>query len=146
MESIAEDNGICESLTIPAMKKSIVYSIRTWVFALLLLVQATTLVKAQLSSSSTAPKGFWVVESNSKDPKGSIVRMYTEDARLVYEEHMGKIYLDIKHPKTVALLNAALDEAMIHWTITHLEQKAGNILADLKKRGVGDQLYSRKGN
>jgi hypothetical protein len=86
------------------------------------------------------------VETNAKIPAGSIIRFYTKDARLVYEERMEKICLDIKRPKTVVLLNAALDEVLINWNITHLEQNNGNVVADLKRRGVDDQLYAGRGN
>lgn len=128
-------------LSLIAMKKSGICSIRTLVLIILLLNLTTTLIKAQ-SHTEPVPKGFWVVETNAKIPAGSVIRFYTEDARLVYEEHMEKTCLDIKRRKTVVLLNAALDEALINWNITHRQQNNGNIVADLKKRGVDDQLYA----
>lgn len=123
------------------MEKSVVCKVRTLALVLLLMGLAVDPVQAQVLSGNTVPKGFWVVESNIKAHKGSLIRFYTEDARLVYEEYLEKTCLDIKHPKTVVLLNAALDEVMINWSLTHSEQKGGNIVADLKKRGVDDQLY-----
>lgn len=128
------------------MKESGIYRVRTLLFAALLFNLTTTLTKAQSSVITTPPKGFWVVETNTKIPMGSVIRFYTEDARLIYEERMEKVCLDIKRPKTVVLLNAALDEVMINWNITHLEQNNGNIVADLKRRGVDKQLYAGRGN
>jgi hypothetical protein len=127
------------------MKKSGICNIRTLVLTALLFNLTATLIKAQ-SRADTLPKGFWVVETNAKIPTGSIIRFYTEDAKLVYEEHIEKICLDIKRRKTVILLDAALDEVLINWNITHWEQNNGNIVADLKKRGVDDQLYAGRKN
>ncbi|MDQ6477287.1 hypothetical protein [Dyadobacter sp. LHD-138] len=128
------------------MNKSGMCSIRTLLLAALLFSATATLIKAQSPVSTTPPKGFWVVETSAKIPMGSIIRFYTEDARLIYEERMEKVCLDIRRPKTIVLLNAALDEVMINWNITHLEQNNGNIVADLKRRGVDKQLYAGRGN
>ena len=113
---------------------------------MLLFSRTVASTQAQSSAISPPPKGFWVVETNTKIPMGSTIRFYTEDARLIYEERMEKVCLDIRRPKTVVLLNAALDEAMITWSLTHRQQNRGNIVADLKRRGVDKQLYVGRGN
>jgi len=95
---------------------------------------------------TSPPKGYWTVETNTKKPSGSIVRCYTEDSKLVYEEYLKKISLDVDRPKTVVLLNAALDEAMINFEISQTAIKNGNIVAELKRRGVDEQLYSSRKN
>ncbi|MCF2444567.1 hypothetical protein L0657_11420 [Dyadobacter sp. CY345] len=95
---------------------------------------------------TSPPKGYWTVETNTKKPGGSIIRFYTEDSKLVYEEHLRKISLDVDRPKTVVLLNAALDEAMINFGISGTAIKNGNLVAELKRRGVDEQLYTGRKN
>ena len=103
-------------------------------------------IQAQSLYQAIPPKGYWTVETNTKTPIGSIIRIYTEDSKLIYEEYLKKISLDVDRPKTVVLLNAALDEAMINFEISPKPVKNGNIVADLKRRGVDDQLYAGRKN
>ena len=103
-------------------------------------------IQAQSFYQVIPPKGYWIVETNTKTPIGSIIRFYTEDSKLIYEEYLKKISLDVDRPKTVVLLNAALDEAMINFEISPKSVKNGNIVADLKRRGVDDQLYADRKN
>jgi len=103
-------------------------------------------IQAQPLKDVLVPKGYWTVETNTKNPIGSIIRFYTEDSKLVYEEYLKKISLDVDRPKTVVLLNAALDEVMINFEISQTSVKNGNIVAELKRRGIDEQLYAGRKN
>jgi len=103
-------------------------------------------IQAQPLQEVLPPKGYWTVETNTKNPIGSIIRFYTEDSKLVYEEYLKKVSLDVERPKTVVLLNAALDEVLISFEISQTSVKNGNVVAELKRRGVDEQLYAGRKN
>jgi len=114
---------------------------------LISLIAATDNVSPVFAQSTVPiPKGYWTVEANTKNPNGSIVRFYTVDSKLIYQEFLKKLSLDVNRPKIVVLLNAALDEAMINFELSQTVVTSGNIVADLKKRGVDEQLYAGRKN
>jgi len=128
------------------MKNFIIIQRRTLLTAIFITNFALSFIQAQPLKDVLPPKGYWTVETNTKNPIGSIIRFYTEDSKLVYEEYLKRITLDVERPKTVVLLNAALDEVMINFEISQTSVKNGNIVAELKRRGVDEQLYAGRKN
>jgi len=128
------------------MKNSRIIQRRILLPAIFAATLGLSFIQAQPLKDVLVPKGYWTVETNTKNPIGSIIRFYTEDSKLVYEEYLKKISLDIDRPKTVVLLNAALDEVMINFEISQTSVKNGNIVAELKRRGIDKQLYAGRKN
>ena len=128
------------------MKNSRIIQRRILLPAIFAATLGLSFIQAQPLKDVLVPKGYWTVETNTKNPIGSIIRFYTEDSKLVYEEYLKKISLDVDRPKTVVLLNAALDEVMINFEISQTSVKNGNIVAELKRRGIDKQLYAGRKN
>lgn len=118
--------------------------IRTGILLIVIFIAnvSSSFLRAQSLQDTVPPKGFWTVETNTKKATGSVVRFYTEDSKLVYEEHLKRISLDVDRPKNVVLLNAALDEVMINFQFSRMPVKNGKTVAELKRRGVDEQLYA----
>ncbi|MGE5519334.1 MAG: hypothetical protein ACM3VS_05340 [Candidatus Dadabacteria bacterium] len=64
---------------------------------------------------SISGNGYWVVESNTKTPKISILYFYTNDNVLVYKEHVQGIKIKINKRKVVNRLNNVLEQSLIAW-------------------------------
>lgn len=62
-----------------------------------------------------AQKGFWVIETNVKTPKTSVVHFYTNENQLVYSEKVEGRKLKVKRKKTLVQLKNALDKVMYTW-------------------------------
>src|SRR3712207_2690807 len=59
--------------------------------------------------------GYWVVESNVKTPKESVVYFYTRGNDLIYKETISGKRINIKRKKTVRSLNAVLMQSLTAW-------------------------------
>jgi hypothetical protein len=91
--------------------------LRTAVVAIVCLV-ASLSAQAQTITNSLAPReGFWVVESQPKS-RNCLVRFYTNDQKLIYEETV-HCKLNIARTHTKRQLNVALERAMFVWNATH---------------------------
>lgn len=89
-----------------------------------LAVTAVLLVAASFATQAQSAKepqvsndGFWVVEAPAKGHQ-TIVRFYTNDQKLVYEETVNRS-LNITRKQTKRQLNIALEQAMFVWNATH---------------------------
>lgn len=60
-------------------------------------------------------KGYWVIESNIKTPKSSIVRFYTNDRHLIYTEKVEGVKLNVKKKKTLMNLKNVLEKVVYAW-------------------------------
>ena len=56
-------------------------------------------------------KGYWVIQSNKKTPKESIIYFYNNEHRLVYQEEIKDRKLKM-NKKTLMKLKTALEEAV----------------------------------
>lgn len=57
-------------------------------------------------------KGYWVIESNVKQPKSAIVYFYNLQQQLVYKEEVSRIHLNINRTKVKMRLKKALELAI----------------------------------
>ena len=89
----------------------------------IVLVIMFTSANAQGGSSETASSkpawlpenGYWVVESNLKTPKHSIVYFYTDDDTLIYKEELNGVKLNPKKDQTKMKLKKLLESALWAW-------------------------------
>lgn len=88
--------------------------------AIVILLTIVALVPTQAQSKKgpiVSHEGSWVIETSAKG-RQSIVRFYTNESRLIYEETVDR-RLDISRPKIKRQLNAALEQALYVWNATH---------------------------
>ena len=91
------------------------------------------------SNTSRSPrwvseKGYWVVESNIKTPKNSIVYFYTNDQKLVYTEKINGMVLNTSKRKTRMKLKKVLDKVVNAWETTGVVKAEGELTALLISR------------
>lgn len=55
--------------------------------------------------------GFWVVESNLATPRSVTVKFYEEGNRLIYEEHLTGVRMDVSKRRTRRRLDQSLRDA-----------------------------------
>ena len=107
---------------------------------LISLILSTQIIKAQDAESTTKPaspkwvsdKGFWVIESNVKNRKSSVVRFYTNDQQLIYTEKIEGVTLNVKKKKTLIKLKNVLDKVVDTWQANGIVKEQGELLAALK--------------
>ncbi|MVM30861.1 hypothetical protein GO755_12535 [Spirosoma sp. HMF4905] len=87
-------------------------------FVALLFTTASFTTQAQLKKEQPIAKdGFWVVETMPKSQQ-SIVRFYTNEEKLIYEETIDR-NLNIARKQTKLQLNVALEQTLFIWNATH---------------------------
>lgn len=57
---------------------------------------------------TTSDTGYWVVESNILSKDFTVIKFYDSQHRLMYEEKLEGVYLDIKKRRHVKMLNNTL--------------------------------------
>ena len=80
------------------------------------------------SPSWVSDKGFWIIETNVKTPKSSIVYFYNNDRQLIYSERVEGRKLKVKRKRTLVQLKNALDKVIYAWE-KHGEVKDQALLA-----------------
>lgn len=80
--------------------------------ALMLILSYTSNLHAQKPMSK---EGFWVVESNVKNPQWATVYFYNAQHQLVYKEAVQNIKLDVSKAKVRRQLNAVLQQSVAAW-------------------------------
>lgn len=88
-------------------------------------------VCSQAQNKVKADSGFWVVESNISKPKVQIIRFYSDDQKLLYEETINT-KLNLKREKVQLVLNQILNK--LHANKEYLEGKKLIALAFNLKR------------
>lgn len=78
-------------------------------------------------------KGYWVVESNVKTPRKSIVHFYNNEHIVVYREKVEGIRINLNKKKTLYRLKAALEQAVVAWEKGKVLKENEEILAKALK-------------
>lgn len=79
---------------------------------------ASFATQAQTKKESVVPRqGFWVIETPPKN-RQCIVRFYTNDRKLIYEETLSRS-LNIARRQVKRQLDTALEQTMFVWNATH---------------------------
>ena len=76
-------------------------------------------------------KGYWVIESNIKTPKSSIVRFYTNDHNLVYTEKVEGVKVNVQKKKTLMNLKSVLEKVVYTWEKNGEVKDTGELVAVL---------------
>lgn len=79
--------------------------------------------------SYTRPEGYWVIESNIVTKDFTWIRFYTEEGRLLYEEKIEGVSLDISRKKNVRMLNRTLKMLQHHTLVAGQIKGYANLVA-----------------
>ncbi len=82
------------------------------------------------SAAGVSERGYWVVESNVKTPKSSMVYFYKNENTLVYKEKIEGVKLKLKKDATRMKLKKVLETAVWAWE-SNQPLKEGQSLAGL---------------
>jgi len=63
--------------------------------------------------SQIPENGSWQLVSNKASKKNVTIQFYTNDGKLIYEEKLVNVKLNINRPRVVRKLNKALNEVMV---------------------------------
>jgi len=98
-------------------------------FLLILSLCATTYVSFSQVEHESYPlptpkwvseKGYWVIESNVKTPKNSVIYFYNNDNELVYKEKLEDIRINWKKKRVLMHLKRVLEQSIASWNKQHL--------------------------
>ena len=64
-------------------------------------------------------KGYWVIESNVKTPKNSVIYFYNNDNELVYKEKLDGIRINWKKKRVLMHLKTVLEQSIASWNTQH---------------------------
>jgi hypothetical protein len=78
-------------------------------------------------------KGYWVIESNVKTPRKSIVHFYNNDNVVVYREKVEGIKINLNRKKTLYRLKGALEQVIVAWEKEKILKENEEILAKALK-------------
>ena len=107
------------------MKKSIIPAI---IFSLLISL-CSLKSSAQKKIKYNPDKGFWVLISNVHQKKVVTVQFYSNENKLIYQEMVTNVKLDINRRKVRHKLYRALNEAYRIWEVTHTVCQAKYLVA-----------------
>lgn len=79
------------------------------------LVTASVFAQSEKQAPWVSDKGFWVVESNVKEPQHHTLRFYTNEGALMYTETIKGVKLNLNKKKVKMQLKAALETASLAW-------------------------------
>lgn len=74
-------------------------------------------------------KGFWVVESNVKTPKSSVIYFFNNDNIMVYKEQVEGLKLRINRPKVKMSLKQILEQSVTAWEQQHIFKQNNYLVA-----------------
>ncbi|MGB8193341.1 MAG: hypothetical protein WCF67_15530 [Chitinophagaceae bacterium] len=91
-------------------------------FGVLAIILFTLNAGAQIIQSEKYPaptwlsdKGYWVIESNVKTPRQSIVHFYNNEHVVVYREKVEGFKINLQRKKTLFRLKGVLEQAIVAW-------------------------------
>ena len=96
-------------------------NVRTLIMLVLLLATSVVAIAQENQTAVKAgpkwvsDKGYWIIESNIKSPKTSIVYFYNNENTVVYSEKVEGVRINIKRKQTCMRLKKALDKSLIAW-------------------------------
>jgi len=97
---------------------------------------ATAQEEESVAALKTTPrwvssKGYWMVESNIREPRHSCVYFYTNDDILVHKETIDGVKLSVSKTRTKMKLKKALEIVVDAWAAGHPYDTTGNAVAAL---------------
>lgn len=100
----------------------------------LFLASAACLAQDEATQKSKAAKylsdkGYWIIESNVKTPKSSVIYFYTTQDQVVYKETIEGMKIRINKRKVLQRLKNVLEQSVLAYEQNHLFQQDKMIVA-----------------
>ena len=100
-----------------------------------LLLQLTIVIffcsSAVAQDRKSVSEPYWVVESNVKTPRHSVVHFYNSDNVVMYKETIDGKRVNINRPKTRRRLNDALKQVAQVWQKDHQMKEVKSLVAKM---------------
>lgn len=90
-------------------------------------------IEAVGQAPSVQPPGYWVLETNVRQPAFTLVRIYSLQHELLYEERIEGQRLSPSRRRHVRLLNTALTNVLQQTQLARQGMQRGNLLTTLAK-------------
>ena len=78
-------------------------------------------------------KGYWVIESNIKDPLNHLIRFYNNDNVLLYKEAITGVKLNPEKRAVRMKLKKVLEAAVVAWEQKKITEENKNYVAAILK-------------
>jgi hypothetical protein len=108
-------------------------AMKTLSFFLLGFALFATITTAEAQSLKQPNEGYWVIETNLREAPYTIVRMYSNQHVLLYEERLEGKRLNAKKSRHVRLLNAGLTNVLKNTVLAQKGLQGGNLLEMIAK-------------
>jgi predicted CoA-binding protein len=79
-------------------------------------------------------KGYWVIESNIKNAKNSVIHFYNNNNTNIYSEKVDGVEINLKKRKTLMRLKRALDDSLLAWEKSQSVKDSNQLVQNLFKR------------
>lgn len=79
-------------------------------------------------------KGYWIVESNVKTPKSSIIYFYNNDNIMVYKENVEGLKVKINRTKVKMSLKKILEQSVTAWEQKHISRENDYLVTTALKK------------
>lgn len=89
---------------------------------------------AQRAPKWTPEKGYWVVESNTHQPKNNIVYFYNDNNELIYKENVDGVVLRLHKRRVKMNMKKVLNQALLAYEAGHKTVEDGMLLATLIRK------------
>jgi hypothetical protein len=86
---------------------------------------------AQIKEDWIPENGFWEIITNKAVKKVATVQFYDLDRRLIYEERLTGIAIDVRKTTTCRALNRSLQAALLTWKEKKQVQKDKGLVAEM---------------
>jgi len=106
--------------------------LRTCLLMVALTLRLAT-IEAVAQAPAVQPQGYWVLETNVRQPPFTLVRMYSLQHELLYEERIEGQRLSPCRRRHVRLLNTALTNVLQQTQLARRGMQRGNLLTTLAK-------------
>jgi hypothetical protein len=104
---------------------------------ILLVIFVTSVCYSQKQNENPkwlSQKGYWVVESNVKTPKSSIIYFFNNDNVMVYKENVKGLKLKINKTKVKMSLKNILEQSVTAWEQKHISRENEYLVATALRR------------
>ena len=106
------------------------------VIAVLFSLSTTVIAQQNETEVQSTPKwisdkGYWVIESNIKNPKASVIHFYNNDNTKICSEKVEGVKLNIKKRKTLMQLKKALEQSLWAWEKSKLPKENQQLVKNI---------------
>lgn len=104
---------------------------KKYFLAIMLVVVVTSISYSQQNETPKwlSQKGYWIVESNVRTPKNSVIYFYNNDNVMVYKENVEGLKVKINRTKVKMSLKKILEQSVTAWEQKHISRENDYLVA-----------------